>query len=530
MPASVDDSIIPPPVDGKMYSRHECIQVIELAPKTVAKATVIDGIIGMSYIPVKKASLYRMMKRWREHKNAGGTLESFPKYDWNNFGRPSLLSTNDLKEVAQELSARPGKTICLEELKEKMISRKKEKIEASGKILLSESTATPCKDTLRSYGTHLRLTGGVSCPSSSIKKTRTRATAETSIRSSAAFIAVVAISHLTITGDINEHPDVTKFLRYAPELERLVYEKVSSFFGGVPLFPIKARYLISSDDTTEWTMNGLNTDNTNEVFFTAISSYHTDTGKRSQYNTGPAPAVTGGIRVKMTALMSAAGIFGPLCVSVLGLNERELPKDSCESGAVIIKVRGLSIGGGGVTVGSNQCGYIMLVRNDGNKDTEKVKCQLFTKHCLLPFIETLRKEDPGGHWTPGLPIPDSLQAMVWCDGELSQLATMVDPVLLKQFKDLSIGTNKQSAARTATEQPCDICSIFKDLKIANKATTLKDTLPEAHHFKDIVVGSLALANRKYGFKLKQSKHDALVDFGFGVSKFQWYATHLQGRD
>ncbi|CAB9530943.1 hypothetical protein SEMRO_3122_G344220.1 [Seminavis robusta] len=287
---TVAEPLLPVPANGEMYSRHECIQAIENREYTLTKSKAVQEILTKKYIPVKRTALYQMLNRWETHKSNGGTLETFPNDDWNNRGRPAFLVIDEIKDIAQELSTTPGKAIGLDELNDKLIERSKEKIEAQGKVLLSESAATPSKDTLRRYGTQLRLLGGVSCPSSAIKKTRTRAIAEASLRSSAAFIAVAAVSHLTITGNIEEHPHVEKFLKEAPESERLVYEAVSDFFGGVPLYPIKSRYLISTDDTTEWAMEGLNKDRANDVFFTAISSYQTKTSSRSLYNTGPAPA------------------------------------------------------------------------------------------------------------------------------------------------------------------------------------------------------------------------------------------------
>ncbi|CAB9522186.1 expressed unknown protein [Seminavis robusta] len=169
----IPHATLPPPANGKTYTRHECIQVVEKLQGTAGttKGKIIADILQSSYIPVKKAALYEMLKRWKQHKKAGGTLETFPNYDWLNYGRPPFLSLNEVEGIAQELSTTPGKAIDLEELKQKMVRRKREKLEASGKVLPSESAATPSRDTLRNYGIQLRLIGGASCPTNSSKKT-----------------------------------------------------------------------------------------------------------------------------------------------------------------------------------------------------------------------------------------------------------------------------------------------------------------------------------------------------------------------
>ena len=50
-----------------------------------------------------------------------------------------------------------------------------------------------------------------------------------------------------------------------------------------------------------------------------------------------------GLRVKITYTFSDTVTMAPIFISVLGLTERELPKDTI----VLIKIKGLCVGGGG---------------------------------------------------------------------------------------------------------------------------------------------------------------------------------------
>ena len=63
-----------------------------------------------------------------------------------------------------------------------------------------------------------------------------------------------------------------------------------------------------------------------------------------------------GLRVKITFTFSGAGTMAPIFISVLGLTERELPEEQCIS----LIIPGLCVGGGGVSVGDNMRGILIL--------------------------------------------------------------------------------------------------------------------------------------------------------------------------
>ena len=74
------------------------------------------------------------------------------------------------------------------------------------------------------------------------------------------------------------------------------------------------------------------------------------------------------MRVKLTYTFSATRIIAPLFISILGLTELELPMDR----HLVLKIEGLSVGGGGVTIGDKQVGNFMLVRGERGIKKRKI--------------------------------------------------------------------------------------------------------------------------------------------------------------
>jgi len=95
------------------------------------------------------------------------------------------------------------------------------------------------------------------------------------------------------------------------------------------------------------------------------------------------------IRVKLTYTFSAAGTTAPIFISILGLTERELPQDSYIS----LKIKGLCVDGGGVTVRSSQEAMILLMRGDVGYD--KVRYKIYRDQVFLPFVAKTRSEYGG---------------------------------------------------------------------------------------------------------------------------------------
>ena len=128
---------------------------------------------------------------------------------------------------------------------------------------------------------------------------------------------------------------------------------------------------------------------------------------------------------------------------------------------------------------------------------------------LLPFISSLR-EKLG--WKNGQPVPESLKACSWFDGDIGQLQTMLFESREALDDVEKICRNKHSAAATGTQQPCDLSPIFRLLKEMQKRVTAKDDV--ACGLKGDIKEMFAVHLRAKGLNLddNQRKKKSLIDF------------------
>ena len=150
------------------------------------------------------------------------------------------------------------------------------------------------------------------------------------------------------------------------------------------------------------------------------------------------------LRVKLTYTFCGAGMMASIFISVLGLNEREMPDDDCIS----LTIPGLCVGGGGVTVGSKECGTLLFMRGDSGSD--KKRYLIYRDKVLIPFVKKLRTEF--GDWMDGTPVPEEQRVVSWCDGDLAQIDNIVSEDSLAIYEENLISACKQNAARSGTEQ------------------------------------------------------------------------------
>lgn len=99
-------------------------------------------------------------------------------------------------------------------------------------------------------------------------------------------------------------------------------------------------------------------------------------------------------------------------------------------------------------------------------------------------------------------------AVVWMDGDLPQLKTVMDPDWLEQARENKMYSNKHSAARLVTGQGCDLNNVFPQLSHEVKVITVKN--------KDTPLGrqileAFKMAEEEYGLSLKLSKKNTMVD-------------------
>jgi hypothetical protein len=113
---------------------------------------------------------------------------------------------------------------------------------------------------------------------------------------------------------------------------------------------------------------------------------------------------------------------------------------------------------------------------------------------------------------PNTPIPDELSAVSWCDGDLAQVATIVEENALPIYVNEKICVNKQNAARSGTEQAADLTTTFKMLHKLQKKVSLQDVPGEDHPLKFVVANGFRDLAYQGKLRLRPNKTQALIDF------------------
>ena len=178
-----------------------------------------------------------------------------------------------------------------------------------------------------------------------------------------------------------------------------------------------------------------------------------------------------GLRVKQHLLTNGCGDVAPACYCFAGLTEREMPDDEY----IIWEVEGLCIGGYGAYC-STGIGYVLFMR--GTPGAEKKRFQWIRDNILIPFINWGRKEYDGIDVESGVPMGDEHTAVSWCDGDNSQIDTIVSEEGIQRYSANSIIAN------------------IKHISSSN------------HHLKRHLEEQFA----KFDSKLRIKKKSAIIDF------------------
>ncbi len=208
--------------------------------------------------------------------------------------------------------------------------------------------------------------------------------------------------------------------------------------------------------------------------------------------------------MRLTFTFTAMGKCFPLAVTVAGLTEKEMPgKDF-----VHVQIPGLCIGGGGVSVESNQqFRHLFLMRN--TEGAKKTRFRYYQEHILIQGINLQRKKYCNFDINAGTTIPNKATAVAWCDGDMSQIDAIKQCVDL--YVENKIIANKQNAAWSDVGQPADLARVFKSVKKIRKAHTVRDT-PEDRYPMKRLISDMFHSEKLEFLSLKSSKKNALIDF------------------
>ncbi len=145
----------------------------------------------------------------------------------------------------------------------------------------------------------------------------------------------------------NEDSDIRAKIKLLPKVSKMLLDMVSAAWG-TSVYPILPELIVSTDHTTEYIFEGTQ----NEQPKLARQP-------RRQLIMEDSKSMNG-MQVKLMFTFPPLGNCFPLAVTVVGLTEKEMPgKDFVQ-----VQIPKLCIGGGGVSVESNQqLDHLFLMRN-----------------------------------------------------------------------------------------------------------------------------------------------------------------------
>jgi hypothetical protein len=289
------------PKDGSMYSKLEALEIIDLCQENSSiRHHVIDEMIRLNYIPVKKTAIYS----WIKKRDDGQLVLNA----WNGVGRPPpFLNDDSISDIAKSLQQTSGRSFGRQEISKLLAEHQKKQIVEANHVPLTVPDSLS-KSTVNNYMAHLALHPDISIVTNTQRKTDTRHAAENSFRAPVALLMTSASTHFVEVSKENE--DVRRAMKDAPESTRLFYDLVTKARRG-PVLPVKPQLIFSTDEQTEFVYVGSKTKP--DEFRLVSKKSHQDRGTKSIYNLDNGKDMTG-IRVKLTWTFNAIGRCAPLYI------------------------------------------------------------------------------------------------------------------------------------------------------------------------------------------------------------------------
>ena len=418
--------------------------------------------------------MYQFLKRMEENPDI-----SVLRRLWGRCGRPKLISPFSMNAMVHDMNASKGQVFGWSDVHDILVARKKELAVKNGLVPISKQSGHVTPKTTGFYTLVFACHEGVSVAEGSTPKTDTRYMAENSLMLAMAFMTTIAATHFIIGS-----PDLAtrKKILASSEPAQYLHNTVSKVLGDLPLLPVKPQYVYSQDNMTTYAFSGIETSNPGWLLVGADSN--SGAGARSKYSPDNNPGAKNGLRVKSTLIFNAMGQMATPCISVSGLNDRELPPEFCPTGILSLKIEGLCIGGNSMMKSHPEMelphSYLLFCCNDNDKLMDVKRYCFIFEELLLPFVKSNRQQHDG--WIFGTPVPDSLFAVAWCDGDLPQITHATHSDSLEVLAKNKIFANKQSAARSGTEQAADLTRTFKFLNRLQKKSRPTTRISHSGHF------------------------------------------------
>ena len=501
-------SSLPPPANRIEYQPLEVLSLITPHPKgSNARSKIISHLLEDKLVPVNRSAVYKLIKKQEDKKEI--------RSQWNQAGPPRLLKCEDIQEMSLLLTKVSGNSIASDELKAKIQENQTKAAENRGLVPITKIDYEPSRMTLTNYCALVAHEKGVSITDTVIKNTSTRYTAENSLISAMALLSVVACTHYMPA--VEWQKDIEEEMKNASDGVLKLFKIMQKFYNNAPLTIVNPALLFSTDDTVQFIFEGKGVGV--DQFRLVSSKCLKGSGTRSKYKLSNANNMNG-MRVKMTYTFSGAGTGAPIFVTVLGLTERELPHHQC----ITVSIEGLCVGGGGVTVGNKQKGWLVFMRGETGMDKERYKT--YRDKVFIPFVNASRNEFNG--WEDGDPITSDLQAISWCDGDLAQIENIVNEESLDIYKKNKIMANKQNPARTGSEQAADLTKTFPIMQSLQQTYTCQNIPTNRHPMKRRVSEVFTKLKKEGRLILKSSKEHSLIDFVSSIPAMSSKAMTFEG--
>ena len=427
----------PRPSNGKEYTPASAVKIM------------------MEHAPMYRGKLYRSMKRYSQIPVSQRRLRQLvqskrddninPPIGWDLKGREPIATRLEMLEKLKENGPSMAAMASSNQIGTALTAVMQEKSGMQASI--------PSRTTTYRMRNYMKAT--LPGTTKVRHKPQTRVDAEESIRCVICYLHTIATTHYVVNTDKGALDDPR--LKLASDGSRELYKFSCDMHGGAALRCVLNDMNMSTDDTCvfvctirngkveEWHLeiNG-NKNSKNR------SSFSTD------QNAKTGGFIGGGMSIRLTYTMSSSGKLAPIFAQVLHLSERELPVETCPDGILLVAFPGLCIGSS-VDSRHKHPGYVAFVRQGVDESLVFAK---YVDKVFLPHVERLR-QDLGFDPSTNESIPEDLFVVSWSDGGLPQMKNTSSEATVNQFLKLKIISNKHNAARSGTEQPCDLATLFR---------------------------------------------------------------------
>ncbi len=493
-PACVEEYLktcLPLPLHGTEYCLGETVKnLMTLQDNSGAsRIKIFDAMVAAGYVD---ASRRRTVERHVKMVNDGKEVK--PDLQFGSVGRKAIMKADEVNALIDNWSSDHGRGFQNDDIGEALLqSEKKRKLDQG--VLPKEGNIS--RTTINNYKAQIANHPNVQITQKAIVKSTTRDVSEKSIRMVLSLLTCIGAGHFIPVDE--ECPEIKRQLKEVDDKCRLLYDMVVNALG-VSVYPVKPEYIYSTDDTTCYIFEGEYKGKDKWTLVTNDSIRKS--GTNAVYRVDDTK-IMNGMRVKLTFTFSAAGMCAPLFVTVSGLSEEEMPNKPF----LHMKVPGLCIGGGGVTLGNKEEGHVFFMRKEEGAD--KKRCELYLKEVLIPFVNGVRKEVDDFDAEAGTSAPATQTAVSWCDGDICQIASIIANVDL--LAEHLITALKQNPARSAAEQGADLCKVFNNLK-ANILHYSGDKSSATRRMHDKIAMTIKQLEADGDLKLNRKNKKALLGF------------------